>query len=311
MVYQLNQAAQTFESRAISPKLELGAYEALWGRNGATFKTIADLFRDRPGSVPSNFVTLSEAEKYARLALGAIRDAGIKHFGVRLHGAGEYPPRLREAANPVELLYFQGNWDISSARSVAVVGTRQPTPAGEQRAAKISRLLAKAGFCIVSGLARGIDTAAHKAAVEEGGLTIAVLGTPITECYPRENRELQQHLADNHLVISQVPIVRYSRQRVPANRLFFPERNVTMSALTEATIIVEAGNTSGTFVQARHALQRGRKLFILESCFQNPQLTWPQKFIERGAIRISDFDQILDLLPGKGADGASKPANKN
>jgi DNA processing protein len=80
------------------------------------------------------------------------------------------------------------------------------------------------------------------------------------------------------------------------NRLFFPERNATMSALTEATVIVEAGDTSGTLIQARHALQQGRKLFILDSCFRIPDLRWPSKFLERGAIRISEYDEIRTHL---------------
>ena len=85
---------------------------------------------------------------------------------------------------------------------------------------------------------------------------------------------------------------RYETQGYRQNRLFFPERNITMSALTEATVIVEAGETSGTQVQARAALQQGRKLFILDSCFRNPRLTWPYRFAERGAIRVADYDDI-------------------
>jgi len=123
-----------------------------------------------------------------------------------------------------------------------------------------------------------------------------VLGTPITEYYPAENKSLQQRIADDHLVISQVPIVRYSRQTFYGNRLFFPERNATMSALTEATVIVEAGETSGTLIQARHAIQQQRKLFILDSCFRDPRLTWPAKYLERGAIRVSDFDEVMKHL---------------
>ena len=83
-----------------------------------------------------------------------------------------------------------------------------------------------------------------------------------------------------------------ARQHWTGNRFFFPAGNATMSALAEATVIVEAGNTSGTLVQARHALQQGRRLFVLDSCFQNPELTWPQKFFERGAVRIKDYDEL-------------------
>ncbi|MGH8177943.1 MAG: DNA-processing protein DprA [Steroidobacter sp.] len=292
----LSDLSPALATRAISPQCELGAYEALWAREGASFKSIAEMFREHTGAVPSDFVPAADAEKHARLALSAIKDAGITHFGVRVHGAGEYPDRLRDAENPVELLYFQGNWDIASSRCVAVVGTRHPTSEGEKRAAKLTRLLVREGFTIASGLAQGIDTVVHKTTIEADGLTVAIAGTPITSAYPAQNAELQKHIADHHLLISQVPIVRYSRQTFRGNRLFFPERNITMSALTEATIIVEAGNTSGTLIQARHALQQGRKLFILDSCFRNPELTWPQKYVERGAIRISEFEEIAARL---------------
>jgi DNA processing protein len=281
-----------FEARAVVPARELGAYEAIWAREGTSFKTIADMFRAQPGAVPSDFAGAGETEKYSRIALDAIRAAGIKHFGIRVHGAGEYPEKLRDAQHPVELLYFQGNWDLTASRCVAIVGTRTPSEDGLRRTAKLSRLFTENGFTVVSGLAQGVDTAAHTAAIEAGGRTIAVLGTPITSCYPPANIDLQKRVADQFLVISQVPIVRYSRQGPQGNRLFFPERNATMSALTEATVIVEAGNTSGTLIQARHALHQRRKLFILESCFGNPQLTWPAKFLERGAFRITEFEEI-------------------
>jgi DNA processing protein len=285
-------APEDFQARAVMPFRELGAYEALWSREGTTFKTLADAFRQHPGSMPSDFVSRGDAEQYSRQALATIRAANIKHFGIRVHGAGEYPPRLRDAQHPVELLYFQGNWDITSSRCVAIVGTRNPSEEGVRRAAKLARYFAKEEFTIVSGLAQGIDTAAHNAAIEAGGRTVAVLGTPITFCYPTENSALQRRIADEFLVISQVPIVRHSRQGPQGNRFFFPERNVTMSALTEATVIVEAGNTSGTLIQARHAIQQKRKLFILDSCFRNPELTWPAKYLERGAIRVTEFEEI-------------------
>ena len=290
------QAPIDFADRAVSPRRELGAYEALWDRDKTWFKSLADEFAAHPGAVPSDFVSEADIEKFARLALGAIREAGIQHFGVRVHGAGDYPPKLRDAVHPIELLYFQGLWDLVNTRCVAIVGTRKPSVEGERRAGKLARLFVADGFTVVSGLARGIDTAAHEAAIAASGHTIAVLGTPLCEFYPPENRELQRKIADEHLVISQVPIVRYSRQHFRANRFFFPERNATMSALTEATVIIEAGDTSGTLVQARHALKQGRKLFILDSCFRNPSITWPAKFVEQGAIRVSEYDEIKDYL---------------
>ena len=95
-----------------------------------------------------------------------------------------------------------------------------------------------------------------------------MIGTPLSHAYPQDNAELQRKIATDFLLISQVPVKRYETSGFPLNRLFFPERNITMSALTEATIIVEAGETSGTLIQARAALHQGRKLFILDSCFR-------------------------------------------
>lgn len=149
-------------------------------------------------------------------------------------------------------------------------------------------------FVVVSGLAAGIDTAAHMAALECGGETIAIIGTPLGDVYPKENHALQQRIAKEHLLISQVPVLRHSKQGPEYNRLFFPERNITMSALTEATVIIEAGKTSGTLVQARAALGQRRKLFILDSCFESAD--WPARLSKQGAIRVTEPEDILRSL---------------
>ena len=143
---------------------------------------------------------------------------------------------------------------------------------------------------------RDADGTAHKASIDAGGKTIAVIGTPINRAYPKENAELQERIATDFLLISQVPIYRYSKQDFRWNRGFFPERNKTMSALTEATIIVEAGQTSGTLTQARAALHQGRKLFILEGSFKNPTLRWPHEFESKGAIRVKRYEDIRSNL---------------
>ena len=283
-------------ARSISPHRELGAYEARWLRPSSTFKRIADLFRDNEHALPSDLVDEKEAEATANRVIEHLRASGIRHFGIRVHGAGEYPAKLRDAAHPVELLYYRGAWDFVESRCIAVVGTRKPSTDAVKRTRKLVRALVADGWTIVSGLAAGIDTAAHEAALEFGGTTIAVIGTPLSEVYPKDNAELQEKLASTGLVVSQVPVERYRQQIWKQNRAFFPERNVTMSALTEATVIVEAGNTSGTFIQARAALKQGRKLFILDSCFKNPELTWPSSFADKGAIRVEEYAQIRDNL---------------
>ncbi len=280
---------------AISPRLELGAYEVLWSRPNMSFKKLAQLFRDHPDALPSELTEPREAAEMATQVLALLRDRGVQRFGLRIHRAGEYPLKLRDARDPVELLYYQGVWELAETRGVAIVGTREPSDDGRARARRLARALVKDGITVVSGLAAGIDTEAHTAAIEAGGKTVAVIGTPLGEVYPRENRALQEQISRSFLVISQVPVFRYAQQTPRFNRLFFPERNVTMSALTEATIIVEAGETSGTLIQARAAIDQGRKLFILDNCFHRG-LSWPEKYLARGAIRVRDYDDIRAAL---------------
>ncbi len=259
-------------------------------------RRIAEKFKSSPSSLPSDFVEPDEIESYKKEALGLIHKAGVEDFGIRIHGTAEYMPKLRDARYPIELMYYQGFWDLASSSSIAIVGTREPSDDGIKRTRKLVKLLVKDGYTITSGLAKGIDTAAHKTALQAGGRTMAVIGTPLSENYPKENKKLQEFLSKNFLVISQVPFVRYSKQTPMYNKLFFPERNKLMSAITEATVIIEASETSGTLVQARAALEQGRKLFILESCFQNPNITWPSTFEKKGAIRVREYDDIKEHL---------------
>jgi DNA processing protein len=280
----------------IAPLREMGAYEALWLEQGATFKRLAERFATDPDALPSDFVSRNEADQRAEEVIAALNAARAGQFGVRIHHAGDYPTKLRDARHPVELLYYQGSWELSEAPGFAIVGSRAASPDGLKRAAKLARQLVERNFTVISGLAAGIDGAAHRAAMEAGGRTIAVIGTPIGVHYPKENAELQDQIAGDHLLISQVPVLRYAAQQIRQNRLFFPERNVTMSALSEGTIIVEAGETSGTLTQARAALHQGRKLFILDSCFQRPDLTWPARFEALGAVRVREMDDIWKAL---------------
>ena len=285
---------------------EMGAYEWLWSQEAKditpSFKSIAELFDRNPGALPSDLVREEDALSCAKAVLHRFAQKGIRSFSVRIHGVGDYPEGLRDAEHPLELLYYQGAWDLTYApKRIAIVGTRNPSDEGIRRTRKITSLLVKEGYTIVSGLAKGVDTVAHETAIERGGDTIAVIGTPLDQVYPKENQGLQEKIVRDHLLISQVPVLLYASRSWQWNRAFFPARNVTMSALTQATIIIEAGNTSGTLIQARAALAQKRKLFILESNFQKPGLTWPHRFAERGAIRVRDIDDIYAALSGSEA----------
>lgn len=281
-----------FWEQAISPIKEMAAYEALWNKEKATFKSIAERIRAHPGALPSDFVSTQEIEEYTGFIKDIIRKFDVEDFGIRVNGANEYPKKLRDARHPLEVLYYQGFWNLVETPCIAVVGARKVSNEGVRRTKKLVSHLVQDGYTIVSGLAEGVDRAAHTAAIEANGQTIAVIGTPLSHYYPKENEDLQRLIREKYLLISQVPFKRYIEQDYRYNRTFFPERNVTMSALTEATVIIEASNTSGTLYQARAALAQNRKLFILDSCFQNQGLTWPERFLKKGAIRVREYNDI-------------------
>lgn len=293
---QLNITSALSNNTNISFEIELGAYEFLWINDNYTFKKIADLFRQHPDSLPSNFVSKSNAIATYDKVMQQALETGVNDFKFIMHRTKEYPARLRQAQNPIELIYYQGKWPLTETKCVAIVGSRKVSQDGIQRTKQLARYLVKDGFTIVSGLAKGVDTEAHKTAIENNGNTIAVIGTPLYAYYPPENKELQNYISDHHLLLSQVPFLIYSRQDYRINRGYFPERNKTMSALTDATIIVEASDTSGTLIQARAAFYQGRKLFILDNCFRNKELSWPARFEKMGAIRVKSYEDIRRVL---------------
>jgi DNA processing protein len=280
-------------SGVIDPTEEIAAYESLWVYN-STVKKMADVFRKYNHEHPSvvayyegiSSQEIEETKDHVRKLMP------FRYFGSLFYKDFDYPNKLRDARNPVEVLYYRGFLDLLSSRTVSVVGARKASEAGIKRAKRIAKLLVDNQITVMSGLAEGIDTAAHQAALECGGQTIAVIGTSLNDVYPRGNKELQNFIAQEHLVVSQVPFYQSSQQDYRINRGFFPERNKTMSALSEATIIVEASETSGSLIQARAAIEQNRKLFILKSCF-GQGLSWPERFREKGAIVVEDADDLL------------------
>jgi DNA processing protein len=282
---------------AVSPLREMGAYEALWSQGGASFKTLAEKLAVPGGELPSSHVQAGVTEKFASLALDVLRNAGVSRFGVRVRGSAEFPSGLGDAAHPLSILYFRGWWEHLTHRAIAIVGTRQPSAEASSAARTLVRdLVRDYKLTIVSGLAKGIDTIAHETAIREGGNTVAVLGTPIHEAFPSDNRSLFDQIVLHHLVVSQVPIYRWANSPYPSRKFFFPERNITMSALTSATVIVEAGETSGTLIQARAAIAQGRKLFLFENCFRDPSLKWPTTYLQKGAVRVKSAAEIMEHL---------------
>lgn len=197
-----------------------------------------------------------------------------------------------ERKNAPEWLYLAGDRELLRVSPrVAIVGTREASPDGLKRASKLARELAAQSVVVVSGLARGIDTAAHRAAIEAGGHTIAVLGTPLDQIYPKENAELQRLIAEKHLVVSQFP------SGHPSGRTNFPRRNRTMALLTDATVIAEAAEGSGSISQGWEALRLGRRLFVMRTVAEDSALSWPGEMRKYGAEVLAKTDDLLDALP--------------
>ncbi|MEP0938563.1 MAG: DNA-processing protein DprA [Cyclobacteriaceae bacterium] len=288
-------SSNPFES-SIQPLREMAAYEALWEEKNSSFKKIAEVFSKHPDMRPSDLVPESKIQGYRSYIQEMLLSLPDQKLNFLINSTLDYPKKLRDAKEPIEVLYYLGDLSLIQTRSVAIVGTRNPSEEGLARTRKLVRLLINDDFTIVSGLAQGIDTQAHTTAINEGGRTISVIGTPLNQIYPKQNKELQAKIAKEHLLVSQVPFWKYNQQDYRRNRLFFPERNKTMSALTEATVIIEAGETSGTLIQAKAALYQNRKLFILESCFHNPKITWPARFEKQGAIRVREYEDIKKVL---------------
>lgn len=286
---------------ATSPSIEMGAYEYLWlhppAGSSATSKSILRIFENCPSALPSDLVGESNAVEYAQKVFQRLGQSGFDNFGIRVKGISDYPTSLKSAHHQIPLLYFKGCWDLAwKPKRIAVVGTRLPTENGIKRTRQLVKKLAENGFTILSGLAKGIDTVAHKTALMVDAPTIAVIGTPINAVYPKENQLLQSTIAQEGLVISQVPFLLYGSRSWKWNRTFFPDRNETMSALSDATVIVEAGDTSGTLIQAKAALKQGRKVFVLASNFENESISWPAELEKRGAIKAYSTESILEIL---------------
>ena len=199
-----------------------------------------------------------------------------------------------EQKNAPSQLFLAGDATLlTKGPRVSIVGSRKASLEGLKRARYLARTLVDHGMIVVSGLAEGIDTAAHTAAIEAGGKTIAVIGTPLDQFYPASNRELQERLAAEFLLVSQFP------PGSPVTPRSFPSRNRTMALLTDATVIVEAGEKSGTLHQGWEALRLGRQLFLMESVANDTSLSWTREMIEYGAQVLSkeNLEQELIELP--------------
>lgn len=229
-------------------------------------------------------VTTADVQQQQDL-IDALSGRGIQVLTILDSG---YPLNLRQTYNRPPMLFVRGSL-IAADRAIAVVGTRDASPEGLQQAGRLSRELAGRNVTIISGLAHGIDTAAHEAALGAGGRTIAVMGTGINTIYPPQNRDLAQDIVQHGALVSQF------WPDAPPTRYSFPMRNVVMSGMAAGTVVIEASSTSGARMQARIALEHGKRLFLIESLVM--QQDWARKYAARpGTTVVKSVDDIIDVL---------------
>jgi DNA processing protein len=206
----------------------------------------------------------------------------------------DYPENLKSVADRPPLVFMAGRMEQNDDRAVAVIGSRRPSLRGLASARAVAKALVDGGFTVTSGLAAGIDTAAHTTALECGGRTIAVIGTGLMRCYPAENRELQQRIAHSGAVVSRF------WPNDPPTRQSFPLRNAVMSAISLANVIVEATETSGARIQARLALAQGRPVLLMASLLEQ---SWAQELASRpGTYTFETPSDVPSLIDGLAAE---------
>jgi len=293
----------------MTPGIESAALVALLRRGDRPWHLYADLIEET-GSALAVLERDDDEHRQRSLFGGAAPDRELRlqdaaDLIAGWHAAGmhlitvldpDYPENLRGVHDRPPLIFVAGRLDPRDARSVAVVGTRNASAAGKSFARAIAEHLVEHQYIVVSGLAAGIDTAAHAAALSRGGRTVAVIGTGLRRAYPPQNAALQRRLASECAVISQF------WPDAPPSRRSFPMRNAVMSGLTLATVVVEASETSGARTQARLALAHGRPVLLVDSLLQQP---WASDCASRpGAYVVrspAEVTSIVDRLTSPGA----------
>ena len=216
----------------------------------------------------------------------------IEEFGARVvtWNSPEYPTALRTIDNPPFVLYVWGDLRVEDSRAIGVVGSRNVTHYGTECAKKLSYQFAYAGYTVVSGLARGIDTAAHQGALAANGRTIAVIGSGLAKLYPPENKGLAERIITSGAVVSEYPMMR------PADRQTFPYRNRIVAGWSKALVVVEAGLNSGALITANQAIEQGRTVFSVPGPIDRPTSAGSNRLIQQGAKLIVGAEDVLDDL---------------
>lgn len=262
-----------------------GVPEAVFAAHGGAVREVVDAATAQALATPP---ADSESSLAATLQWLAAADSAPRQ--ILTLGDPQYPPQLLQTADPPLLLYAHGHTEWLARPSIAIVGSRNPTAQGRDNARAFARHLGEAGLVVVSGLALGIDGAAHEGALEGGGTTIAVIGTGIDRVYPARHRSLAHRIADKGLILSEYPL------GTPPLARHFPPRNRIIAGLSSATLVVEAALQSGSLITARQALEAGRDVFAIPGSIHSPQSRGCHALIKQGAKLVDSAGDILEEL---------------
>jgi len=244
----------------------------------------------------ASFASLNVEEEWVRLQRFAV--------SVSVWGEAGYPQRLQTIDDAPQLLYSRGELLLEDENAVALVGSRQCTPYGRRMVEKLAAGLVRAGYTVISGLARGIDGYAHRAALDAGGRTVAVLAGGLSSIYPPEHAELADAIAARGALLTETPMT------VAPQPGMFPARNRIISALSRAIVVVEANARSGALITATHAAEQGREVFVLPGNADSPASAGCLELIRKGARMIRSVEDILEDLKGLSPPDLPKPIAK-
>ena len=261
-----------------------------FGSSEAVFRaSLTELESTGIEAVSAQSIATGKSMELAQEEMARAADAGVTVVSV---ADAAYPPRLKEIYDPPAILYVRGEAELLTKPGIAVVGTRHPTPYGSGMAERLACDLAAQGLVIISGMARGVDTASHRGAISAKGKTVAVFGTGVDVIYPKENSRLsEQILALGGALISEFPLGTFA---APQN---FPIRNRILSGMSVGVLVVEAAEYSGTRITARLALEQNRDVFAVPGNVTNKNSWGPNTLIKQGAKLVATWEDVWEDLP--------------
>lgn len=286
---------------------ELETWIKLWRISGIGSKKFQKLLNsfDKPSFVfESNITQIIQAGISQKDAIAIVNEknnfdsvkpdiewlqASKRHHILTLH-CDEYPQRLKLINDPPAVLYVHGSLSILNDPQLGIVGSRNPTPGGNNNAYEFAKHLAQTGLCITSGLALGVDGAAHQGALDGDGPTIAVIATGIDRVYPAKHRELAHKIAKDGAIISEFPVGTHPDSR------HFPRRNRIISAMSYGVLVVEAALKSGSLITARLAMEQNREVFAIPGSIHNPLAKGCHQLIRQGAKLVETAEDILEEM---------------